>query len=109
MNEVKPDAGTPPLFYCKPVNDKGGPCHAPDCDQRSSCMLQMKRQQHTKDGKPVTHQDHFLNNFCGENNNERRNDGQYTIKAPLKVEQSFFWVDFRGIQIDCVDLGKVGR
>ena len=59
MNEVKPDVGTPPLFYCKPVNDKGGPCHAPDCDHRSSCMLQMKRQQHTKDGKPVTHQDHF--------------------------------------------------
>ena len=59
MNEVKPDAGTPPLFYCKPVNDKGGPCHAPDCDQRSSCMLQLERQQHTKDGKPVTHQDHF--------------------------------------------------
>ena len=59
MNEVKPDAGTPPLFYCKPVNDKGGPCHASDCDHRSSCMLQMKRKQHTKDGKPVTHQDHF--------------------------------------------------
>ena len=39
MNEVKPDAGTPPLFYCKPVNDKGGPCHAPDCNHRSSCML----------------------------------------------------------------------
>ena len=59
MNKVKPDAGTPPLFYCKPVNDKGGPCHAPDCDHRSSCMLQMKRQQHSKDGKTVTHQDHF--------------------------------------------------
>ena len=59
MNEVKPDAGAPPLFYCKPVNDKGRPCHAPDYDQRSSCMLQMKRQQHTKDGKPVTHQEHF--------------------------------------------------
>ena len=59
MNEVKPDAGTPPLFYCKPVNDKGGPCHAPDCDHGSSCMLQMKRQQHSKDGKTVTHQDHF--------------------------------------------------
>ena len=43
LNEVKPDAGTPPLFYCKPINDKGGPCHAPDCDHRSSCMLQMKR------------------------------------------------------------------
>ena len=41
MNEVKPDAGTLPLFYCKSVNDKGGPCHAPDCDHRSSCMLQM--------------------------------------------------------------------
>ena len=41
MNEVKPEAGTPPLFCCKRVNDKGGPCHAPDCDQRSSCM-QMK-------------------------------------------------------------------
>ena len=57
MNEVQPDAGTPPLFYCKPVNDKGGPCHASDCDLRSGCMLQMKRQQHTKDGKQVTHQD----------------------------------------------------
>ena len=59
MNEVKPEAGTPPLFYCKPVNDKGGPCHAADCDLRSGCMLQMKRQQHTKDGKTVTHQDNF--------------------------------------------------
>ena len=39
MKEVTPDAGTPPLFYCKPVNDKGGPCHAPDCDHHSSCML----------------------------------------------------------------------
>ena len=59
MNEVKPDAGTPPLFYCKPANDKGGPCHAPDCDHRSSCMLRMKPQQHSSDGKTVTHQDHF--------------------------------------------------
>ena len=59
IHEVKPDAGTPPLFYCKPVNDKGGACHAPDCDHSSSCMLQMKGQQHTKDGKAVTHQDHF--------------------------------------------------
>ena len=57
--EVKPEASTPPLFFCKPVNHKGGPCHAPDCDHRSSCMLQIKRQQHTKDGRPVTHQDHF--------------------------------------------------
>ena len=57
MNQGKPETGRPPLFYCKPVNDKGGPCHAPDCDHRSGCMLQMKRQQHTKDGKTVTHHD----------------------------------------------------
>ena len=59
MNEVKPETGTPPPFYCKPVNDKGRPCHAPDCDLSSGCMLQMKRQRHTKDGKIVIHQDHF--------------------------------------------------
>ena len=59
MNEVKPESGTPPLFYCKPVNDKGGPCHAPDCDHSSGCVLQLKRQQHTKEGKIVTDQDHF--------------------------------------------------
>ena len=59
MNEVKPEAGTPPLFYCKPVNDKGEPCHARDCDHRSGCMLQLKRQQHTKDGRTVTHHYHF--------------------------------------------------
>ena len=38
MNELKPEAGTPPLFYCKPVNDKRGPCHARDCDHRSVCF-----------------------------------------------------------------------
>ena len=59
MSDVKPETGAPPLFYCKPVNDKGGPCHAPDCDHRSGFVLQLKRQQHTKDGKTVTHQDHF--------------------------------------------------
>ena len=59
MNEVKPETDTPPLFYCKPVNDKEGPCHAPDCDLRSGCMPQLKRQRHTKDGKTVTHQNHF--------------------------------------------------
>ena len=51
MNEVKSDAGTPPLFYCKPVNDKGGPCHAPDCDHRSSCMLRRNDSSSPKMGK----------------------------------------------------------
>ena len=69
MNEVKPEAGVPPLLYCKRVNDKGGPCHAPDCNRRSGCMPQLKRQQHTGDGKTVNHQDHFrctiTCSFCG--------------------------------------------
>ena len=30
MNEVKPETGTPVFFYCKPVNDKGGPYHTYD-------------------------------------------------------------------------------
>ena len=55
MNEVKPEAGVPLLFYCKPVNYKGGPCHAPDCEPRSGCMLPLKRQDQTKDGKTVHH------------------------------------------------------
>ena len=81
MNEVKPDAGTPPLFYCKPVNDKGGPCHVPDCDHRSSCMLQMKRQQRTKDGKPVTHQDCFRCTItCGYCGKRRHYEDECHIK-----------------------------
>ena len=81
INEFKPEAGTPPLFYCKPVNDKGGPCHAPDCDQRSSCMLQMKRQQHTKDGKCVTHQDHFRCTItCGYCGKRRHYEDECHIK-----------------------------
>ena len=81
MNEVKPDASTPPLFYCKPVNDKGGPCHASDCDLRSGCMLQMKRQQHTKDGKPVTHQDPFRCTItCGYCGKSRHYEDECHIK-----------------------------
>ena len=49
----------PNLLYCHPTDDKGGPCHAPDCDGRSACMLQLKRTQQTKDGQEVKHQDHF--------------------------------------------------
>ena len=69
MNKVKTDTGVPSVLHYKPVNDKGGPCHAPDCDHRSGCLLQLKRQQHTKDGKTVHHQDHFrctiTCGFCG--------------------------------------------
>ena len=28
----------PNFFYCRPTDDKGGPCHAPDCNgQRRAC------------------------------------------------------------------------
>ena len=81
MNEVTPEAGTPPLFFCKPVNDKGGPCHAPDCDHRSGCMLQMKRQQQTKDVKTVTHQDHLRCTItCGYCGKRRHYDDECHIK-----------------------------
>ena len=81
MNEVKPEAATAPLFFCKPVNDKGGPCHAHDCDHRSSCMLQMKRQQHTKDGKTVTHQDDFRCTItCGYCGKRRHYEDECHIK-----------------------------
>ena len=69
------------LFYCKPVNDSGGPCHAPDCDHRSSCMLQMKRQQHSKNGKAVTHQDNFLCTItCGYCGKRRHYEDECHIK-----------------------------
>ena len=51
--------GAPNLFYCRPTDDKGGLCHAPGCDGRVACMLQLKRTQKTKDGQEVKHQDHF--------------------------------------------------
>ena len=51
--------GAPNLFYCRPTDDKGRPCHAPDCGGRSACMLQLKHTQKNKDGQEVKHQDHF--------------------------------------------------
>ena len=61
--------GAPNLFYCRPKDDKGGPRHAPDCDGPSSCMLQLKRTQKTKDGQDVKHQDHYrctiMCGYCG--------------------------------------------
>ena len=81
MNEVKPETGTPPLFYFKPVNDKGGPSHAPDCNHRSGCVLQLKRQQHTKDGKTVTHEDHFRCTItCGYCGKRRHYEDECHIK-----------------------------
>ena len=84
-NEAKSEAGAAPLFFCKPVNDWGGLCHAPDGDHGSSCMLQMKRQQEAKDGKTVTHQDHFrctiTCGYCG----KRRN---YEDKFHIKKRES---------------------
>ena len=85
MSEVKPETGTPPLFYSKPINDKGGPCHAPDCDHHSGCVLQLKRQQHTKDGKTLTHQDHFRCNITSGYYGKRPH---YEDKCHIKKRES---------------------
>ena len=71
LTEAPPSKGkgAPNLFYCRPTSDKGGPRHAPDCDGRSTCMLQLKRTQKTKHGQEVKHQDHFrctiMCGYCG--------------------------------------------
>ena len=80
VGQMKASFTTSTLF-CKPVSGKGGPCHAPDCDHCTGCVLQLKRQQHTKDGKTVTHQDHFrctiTCSYCGK---RRHYEGEYHIK-----------------------------
>ena len=81
MSEVKPETGAPPLFYCKPVNDKRRPCHARDCNHHSGCVLQLKRKQHTKGGKTVTHQDHFRCTItCGYCGKRRHYEDECHIK-----------------------------
>ena len=73
--------GTPNLSYCRPTDDKGGPCHAPDCDGQSARMLQLKSTQKTKDGQEVKQQDHFCCmitcRFCGK---RRHYEGECHIK-----------------------------
>ena len=83
MKETPPakGKGAPNLFYCQPTDDKGGPCHAPDCDGRSSCMLQLRRTQKTKDGQEVKHQDHFRCTItCGYCGKRRHYEDECHIK-----------------------------
>ena len=75
--------GAPNLFYCRPTNDKSGPCHAPDCDGRSACMLQLKRTQKTKDCREVKHQDYLWCGYCGK---RRHYEDECHIK-PRESEQ----------------------
>ena len=71
----------PPLFYCRPVDDKGGPCHAPDCDGRAGCLLQLKRQQKSRDGQVHQHQDHFRCTItCGYCGKRRHYEDECHIK-----------------------------
>ena len=83
MTETPPSKGkgAPNRFYCRPTDDKGGPCHAPDCDGRSACMLQLKRTQKTKDGQEVKHQDHFRCTMtCGYCGKRRHYEDECHIK-----------------------------
>ena len=68
MTEAPPSKGkgARKCFYCRPTDDKGGTCHAPDSDGRSASMLQLKRTKKTKEGQEVKDQDHFCcTGTCG--------------------------------------------
>ena len=83
LTEAPPskDKGSPNLLYCRPNVDKGGPCHVPDCDGRSACMLQLKRTQKTKDGQEVKHQDRFRCTItCGYCGKRRHYEDECHIK-----------------------------
>ena len=52
-----------------------------DCDRCSSCMLQLKRTQKTKDGQEVKHQDHFCCTItCGYCGKRRHYEDECHIK-----------------------------
>ena len=73
--------GAPNLFYCSPTDDKGGPCHAPDCDGRSVCMMPLKRTQKTKDCQEVKHQPRFrCTKKCGYCGKRRHYEDECHIK-----------------------------
>ena len=83
MKETPPakGKGAPNFFYCQHTDDKGGPCHAPDCNGRSSCMLQLQRKQKTKDGQEVKHQVHFRCTItCGYCGKRRHYEDECHIK-----------------------------
>ena len=83
MTETPPakGKGAPNLFYRRPTDDKGGPCHAPDCDWRIECIFQRKRKQKTKDGQEVKHQDHFRCTIrCGYCSKRRGDEDESHIK-----------------------------
>ena len=73
--------GAPNRFYCRPTDDKGGPCHMPDCYGQSMCMLQLKRTQNTRDGQEVKHQDPFRRTItCGYCGKRRHFEDECHIK-----------------------------
>ena len=73
--------GAPNRLYCQPTYNKGRPCHAPDCDGCSSCMLQLRRTQKTKDGQEVKHQDHLRCTItCGYCGKRRHYEDECHIK-----------------------------
>ena len=83
MTETAPSKGkgAPNRFYCRPTDNYGGPRHAPDCDGRSACMLQLKRTQKIKEGQEVRHQDHFCCTItCGYCDKRRHYEEEYRIK-----------------------------
>ena len=93
MTETPPSKGkgAPNLFYCCPTDDKGGPCHAPDCDGRGSSMLQLNRTQKAKDVQEIKHQDHHRCTItCGYCGKGRHDEEECHIKRrePEKLKKA---------------------
>ena len=83
MKESPPSKGkgAPNLFYYRPTDDRGGPCHAPECDGSSSWVLELQRKRKTKDGQEVKLQDRFRCTItCGYCGKRRHYEDECHIK-----------------------------
>ena len=84
IKEATPSKGkrAPDLFYCSPKDDKGGPCHTPDCDGQRPCLFQLQRKQYTKGGLELEHEDHFCRTItCGCCGKHRHYEDECHIKS----------------------------
>ena len=85
MKETPPSngEGAPNLLYCRPTDDKGERCNAPDCDGRSAFLLQLQRKQKIKDGQEVKHQPQLRCTIrCGYFGKGSDYEDEYHIERP---------------------------
>ena len=57
------------FLYCRPTDDKAGPCSTHDLDRRLTCLLELQHKQETTCSLQVKHQQHFrctiTRGYCG--------------------------------------------